>query len=165
VNAGADVNAVAGDGKTPLALASSRAPTPCPNALVNTPRARMREGSPRIVFATALMCAAFAADLELVNLLLERGADPSVISKDGETMVTAAAGPAFIHYGITPLIAAGNYGDVPIIQYLIDVGADLGARPGEEERRPVRVEQRTADADRLRDRGRHLRGEQRRDHS
>jgi hypothetical protein len=33
-----------------------------PNALVNnTPRARMREGSPRIVFATALMCAAFAA--------------------------------------------------------------------------------------------------------
>jgi ankyrin repeat protein len=32
-----------------------------PNALVNnTPRARMREGSPRIVFATALMRAAFA---------------------------------------------------------------------------------------------------------
>ena len=33
-----------------------------PNTLVNnTPRARMREGSPRIVFATALMRAAFAA--------------------------------------------------------------------------------------------------------
>jgi hypothetical protein len=30
-------------------------------------------------------------------------------------------------YGITPLMAAGNYGDVPIIQYLIDVGADLAA--------------------------------------
>jgi hypothetical protein len=29
---------------------------------------RMREGSPRIVFATALMRAAFAADLELVKL-------------------------------------------------------------------------------------------------
>jgi len=129
-----------------------------PNALVNnTPRARMREGSPRIVFATALMRAAFAADLELVKLLLARGADASIISRDGETMVSAAAGLAFNRgyhrgktpaerlevvklfvglgndvnqaddYGITPLMAAGNYGDVPIIQYLIDVGADLSA--------------------------------------
>ena len=129
-----------------------------PNALVNnTPRARMREGSPRIVFATALMRAAFAGDLELVKLLLARGADPKVISRDGETMLSAASGLAFIHgyhrgkapeerlqvvklfvefgndvnqpddFGITPLMAAANYGNVPIIQYLIDVGADLGA--------------------------------------
>jgi ankyrin repeat protein len=129
-----------------------------PNALVNnTPRARMREGSPRIVFATALMRAAFAGDLELVTLLLEHGADPDVISRDGETMLSAAAGLAFIHgyhrgkppeerlqvvklfvtlgndvnhhddYGITPLMAAANYGNVPIIQYLIDAGAELGA--------------------------------------
>lgn len=214
--AGADVNAVAGDGKTALALAifngnyevasvlvDSKAdvnkadaqrftplfyavdrrnmetapnfpwmvtadPLPLirklldaganPNALVNnTPRARMREGSPRIVFATALMRAAFAGDLELVKLLLERGADPKVISRDGENMLSAAAGLAFIHgyhrgkspeerlqvvklfvelgndvnwpddYGITPLMAAGNFGSVPIIQYLIDAGADLSA--------------------------------------
>ena len=129
-----------------------------PNALVNnTPRARMREGSPRIVFATALMRAAFAGDLELVKLLLERGADSKILSKDNETMLSAAAGLAFIHgyhrgkspeerlqvvklfvelgndvnwaddYGITPLMAAGNYGSVPIIQYLIDAGADLSA--------------------------------------
>jgi ankyrin repeat protein len=129
-----------------------------PNALVNnTPRARMREGSPRIVFATALMRAAFAADLELVKLLLERGGDPKIISRDGETILSAAAGLAFIHgyhrgkspeerlqvvklfvelgndvnqpddYGITPLMAAANYGNVPIIQYLVDRGADLRA--------------------------------------
>ena len=216
VDAGADVNAVAGDGKTALAMAifngnyevasvlvdskadvnqpdSQRftplfyavdrrnmetAPNfpwmvtadPLPlirqlldaganaNALVNnTPRARMREGSPRIVFATALMRAAFAADLELVTLLLEHGADPKVVSRDGETMLAAAAGLGFIHgyhrgkspderlqvvrlfvelgndvnvhddYGITALMAAANFGDVPIIQYLIDVGADLAA--------------------------------------
>jgi len=216
VGAGADVDAVAGDGKTALALAifnggydvasflvDSKAdvnkadaqrfmplfwavdrrnmetapnfpwmvtadPIPLirklldaganPNALVNnTPRGRMREGSPRIVFATALMRAAFAADLELVKLLLERGADPAIVSRDGETMVSAAAGLAFIHgyhrgkspeerlqvvkefvrlgndvnqaddYGITPLMAAGNFGEVAIIQYLIDVGGDLGA--------------------------------------
>jgi ankyrin repeat protein len=129
-----------------------------PNALVNnTPRARMRAGSPRIVFATPLMRAAFSGDLELVKLLLAHGADPTIVSKDGETMVSAAAGLGFIQgyskgktpaerletvklfvelgadvnaaddYGITPLMVAGNMGDVSIIQYLIDRGADLGA--------------------------------------
>jgi ankyrin len=129
-----------------------------PNALVNnTPRARMRAGSPRIVFATSLMRAAFSADLELVKLLLSYGADPNVISSDGETMVAAAAGLGFIQgyskgrspaerlaavklfvelggdvnqaddYGITPLMVAGNMGDTAIIQYLVDKGADLGA--------------------------------------
>ena len=38
----------------------------------------MREGSPRIVFATALMRAAFSGDLELVKLLLAHGADPHI---------------------------------------------------------------------------------------
>jgi ankyrin repeat protein len=129
-----------------------------PNAVVNnTPRGRMREGSPRIVFATPLMRAAFAGDLELVKLLLERGADPAIVSRDGETMVSASAGLAFIHgyhrgkspeerlqvvklfvqlgndvnqpddYGITPLMAAANGGDTKLIQYLVDAGADLAA--------------------------------------
>jgi ankyrin len=129
-----------------------------PNAIVNnTPRARMRAGSPRIVFATALMRAAFSADVELVKLLLSYGADPKIISSDGETMIEAAAGLGFIQgyskgktaaerlevvklfvglgadvnqaddYGITPLMVAGNMGDTAIIQYLVDVGADLGA--------------------------------------
>jgi uncharacterized protein len=129
-----------------------------PNALVNnTPRARMRAGSPRIVFATPLMRAAFSGDLELVKLLLAKGADPNVRSKDYETMLEAAAGLGFIQgyskgkpsaerlevvklfvglgadvnaaddYGITALMAAANMGDVSIIQYLVDRGADLGA--------------------------------------
>ena len=129
-----------------------------PNALVNnTPRARMRAGSPRIVFATALMRAAFSGDLELVKLLLSHGADPRVVSADGETMVEAAAGLGFIQgynkgrsaaerldcvklfadlgadvnqpddYGITPLMVAANMGDTKIVQYLVDAGADLAA--------------------------------------
>jgi ankyrin repeat protein len=129
-----------------------------PNALVNnTPRARMREGSPRIVYATALMRAAFAGDLELVQLLLAHGADPHIQSSDRETTLMAACGLAFINgyhrqrpsaerlgvvkllvelgedvnhadgYGITPLMAAANFGDINIVRYLIDKGADLGA--------------------------------------
>jgi ankyrin repeat protein len=128
------------------------------NALVNnTPRGRMREGSPRIVFATVLMRAAFSGDIELVKLLLAHGADTKVVSRDNETMLQAACGTGFIpgynrgrtpaerlevvkllielgqdvnaadDYGITALMVAGNIGDVGIIQYLIDKGADLGA--------------------------------------
>jgi ankyrin len=68
-----------------------------PNVLVNnTPRARMRAGSPRIVFATALMRAAFSGDLDLTKLLLSYKADPGIVSKDSETMVEAAAGLGFI---------------------------------------------------------------------
>jgi ankyrin repeat protein len=129
-----------------------------PNAVVNnTPRARMREGSPRIVFATALMRAAFAGDLELVKLLLDHGADRHIQSSDRETALMAACGLAFINgyhrekppaerlevvkllvelgedvnhadsYGITPLMAAANLGDINIVRYLIDKGADLNA--------------------------------------
>jgi ankyrin repeat protein len=129
-----------------------------PNQIINdTPQARMRGGSPRIVFATPLMRAAFSADLELVKLLLEYGADPDIKSRDNETTLGAAAGTGFIHgfhkllpyaerlevikllvelggdvnwqddYGISPLMVAGNLGDVNIIQYLVDQGADLGA--------------------------------------
>jgi uncharacterized protein len=128
------------------------------NFLVNnTPRARMRDGSPRIVFATALMRASFSGDIELVKLLLSHGADPKIVSKDYETMLMAACGTGFIpgyskgrtpaerlevvkllidlgqdvnaadDYGITALMVAANIGDVPIIQYLVDKGADLGA--------------------------------------
>jgi len=129
-----------------------------PNVIINnTPRARMREGSPRIVFATAIMRAAFSGDLELVKLLLAHGADPHIVSRDNETTLMAAAGTGFINgfnkgrsaaerlevvkllvqlgedvnaadnYGITPLMVAANMGEVPIVQYLIDQGADLGA--------------------------------------
>ena len=130
-----------------------------PNALVNnTPRARMREGSPRIVFATALMRAAFSGDLELVKLLLvsrrrsshrvqgqrdnAHGSRGNRVHQRLSAKRRSAAERLEVvkllvdlgedvnaadNYGITPLMVAANMGEVPIIQYLIDQGADLGA--------------------------------------
>jgi ankyrin repeat protein len=129
-----------------------------PNALINsTPRARMREGSPRLVYATVLTRAALAGDVELARLLLAHGADPNIISKDRETVLMAACGTGFINgyhrqrspaerlelvkllvelggdinaadnYGITPLMVAANLGDIEIVRYLISKGADLAA--------------------------------------
>ncbi len=130
-----------------------------PNRIVDkTPRSRRNfGGSPRIKFATTFMRAAYSADLELVRLLLEFGADPTIRSGDNETPLLAAAGHGWIDgysqgksfperlaviellvelgadvnwaddAGITPLMVAANMGDVAIIQYLVDQGADLGA--------------------------------------
>lgn len=129
-----------------------------PNTLINsTPRARMREGSPRIVFATSIMRAAFSGDIELVKLLLAHGADPHIISSDRETTLMAACGTGFINgyhrlrppaerlavvkllidlgedvnaadnYGITPLMVAANLGDLNVVKYLVEKGADLNA--------------------------------------
>ncbi len=129
-----------------------------PNAVINsTPRAHMREGSPRIVYATVLMRAAFAGDVELVKLLLAYGANPHMMSSDRETTLMAACGTGFINgynrqrtpaerlevvkllvelgenvnaadsYGITPLMVAANLGDIAVVRYLVDKGADLAA--------------------------------------
>jgi ankyrin repeat protein len=128
------------------------------NVLINsTPRARMREGSPRIVYATSLMRAAFSGDIELVKLLLAHGADAHIISSDRETTLMAASGEGFINgyhrarplaerlevvkllvemgedvnaadnYGITPLMDASNLGDLNVVKYLVEKGADLNA--------------------------------------
>ena len=129
-----------------------------PNALINsTPRARMREGSPRLVYATTLMRAALAGDVELAKLLMSHGADPNILSKDRETTLMAACGTGFINgyhrqrtpverlelvkllvekgqdvnaadnYGITPLMVAANLGDLEVVKYLVSKGADLSA--------------------------------------
>jgi ankyrin repeat protein len=128
------------------------------NAVINsTPRARMREGSPRIVYATTIMRAAFSGDIEIVKLLLAHGADPHIISSDRETTLMAACGEGFINgyhrlrppaerlevvkllidlgedvnaadnYGITPLMVASNLGELNVVKYLVERGADLNA--------------------------------------
>ena len=116
----------------------------------------MREGSPRLVYSTTIMRAAFAGDIELVKLLLAHGANPHIPSSDRETTLMAASGTGFINgnhqsektsrtagewikllvdlgedvnaadsYGITPLMVAANLGDLNVVKYLVEKGADL----------------------------------------
>ena len=130
-----------------------------PNTFVNnTPRSRRNfGGSPRILFATSLMRAAYSGDVELVRLLLEYGADPLIRNSDNETPLLAASGYGWIdgysqgrsneerletikllvdlgadvnwacNDGFTPLMVAANFGVTDIIQYLVDQGANLAA--------------------------------------
>jgi len=130
-----------------------------PNAYINTrPESRRNfGGSPRILFASSLMRAAYSGDVELVRVLLEYDADPLVRNSDNETPLLAASGYGWIdgysqgrsnaerletirllvelgadvnwacNDGITPLMVAANFGETEIIQYLVDQGADLGA--------------------------------------
>ena len=122
----------------------------------NRPQSRRNfGGSPRVMFATPLMRAAYSGDITLVRLLHERGADPLVRNSDNETPLLVASGYGWIdgysqgrsveerletmrylvdngadvnwacNDGITPLMMAANFGEVSMIQYLVDVGADL----------------------------------------
>ena len=184
IEAGADVNQADAEGFPPLFWAVDRRnmewnpgfpwvqtadPLPLikelldagaePNVLVdNTPESRRNfGGSPRIKFATSLMRAAYSGDAELVQLLLDYGADPLIMNSDKETALLAASGYGWIDgysqgrsnaarlatmrllvergadvnwacdHGITPLMVAANFGDTSMIQYLVDEGADLSA--------------------------------------
>lgn len=124
----------------------------------NTPRSRRNfGGSPRTLFATSLMRAAYSGDIDLVRLLLEYGADPFIRNSDNEDALLAASGYAWIDgysqgrsteerlqtiqllvelgadvnwacdHGITPLMMAANFGEVELIEFLVDQGADLAA--------------------------------------
>src|SRR5690606_9176016 len=94
-----------------------------PDHVINaTPKALMREGEPRIVFATALMRAAFSGDPELVRLLLDFGADPQIRSSDDETVLGAAAGTGFI-FGFHKERPSSER--LEVIRMLVELGLDV----------------------------------------
>ena len=87
-----------------------------------------------------------AERLEVIKLLVNLGVDVNEADD----------------YGITALMSAANMGDVPIIQYLIDMGANLGAYDfGKKNDGAFGASDRTPDAPRLRDRRRYVPAQQR----
>ncbi len=95
-----------------------------PNTFINnTPRSRRNfGGSPRTLFATSLMRAAYSGDPELVRLLLSYGADPLVRNSENETPLLAASGYAWID-GYSQGRSTGER--LETIQLLVEVGADV----------------------------------------
>jgi len=68
-----------------------------PNHRINAvSRARMHEGTPMVLFGSALTRAAFSGDLETTKLLLEYGADPHIKSVENESALSVASGSGFI---------------------------------------------------------------------
>ena len=74
---------------------------------------------------TAFLLAAGTADLPLMKLLLELGADPTVPNADGSTPLLAAAGVGPLGSGDEP--AATEDEAVAAVTFLLDLGADVNA--------------------------------------
>ncbi len=75
--------------------------------------------------ATPFLRAAQSSDLELLDLLLERGADPSINTYTGVTPLMVAAGIGWVE-GVTFEWSAEQ--NLETIQLLLDLGADVNAR-------------------------------------
>ena len=74
--------------------------------------------------ATAFFLAAHAADIELLKLLVELGADPTIPNKENTTPLMAAAGIGTR----SPGEDAGVLDEVDeVLAYLLDLGADVNA--------------------------------------
>jgi ankyrin repeat protein len=107
--AGADVNAPAGDGSTPLMWAVHRVDHELVAELL---RRGARPDERNVLGATALSEAVSLGDERLVKMLLDAGADPDLGNDDEQT----------------PLMLAARVGSLPIAKLLVAAGADVNAR-------------------------------------
>ena len=75
--------------------------------------------------ATAFMRAALCGDLEVMRMLLAKGADPKIVTKDGTTALMAAAGvgytEGFIQY-------RSKEESMAAVKLLLELGADVNAQ-------------------------------------
>ena len=75
--------------------------------------------------ATAFVRAALCGDIEMMRLLLAKGADPKIATEDGTTALMAAAGvgysEGFIHY-------RSKEESIEAVKLLLELGADVNAQ-------------------------------------
>jgi ankyrin repeat protein len=75
--------------------------------------------------ATAFVRAALCGDIEMMRMLLAKGADPKIATKDGTTALMAAAGvgytDGFIHY-------RSKEESIEAVKLLLEMGADVNAQ-------------------------------------
>jgi ankyrin repeat protein len=94
---------------------------------------------------TVLMAAASKGNLEMVKLLIEKGADVEDKDKDGATVLvhaTLMGNPEIVRFlidkgadvnaqtsqGLTALMMAADQGNLEIVKFLIEKGADVNAK-------------------------------------
>jgi ankyrin repeat protein len=77
------------------------------------------------VGATAFMRAALCGDIEMMRMLLAKGADPKIATEDGTTALMAASGvgysEGFIHY-------RSKEESIQAVKLLLELGADVNAQ-------------------------------------
>lgn len=101
-------------------LIQSGADVNLPHAKANAPDSRLNKTD-----ATAFLLAANTADLPLMKLLLEFGADPNLTNRDHCTPLLAAAGVDALGSGDEP---GGTEAEaIEVMQFLLDLGADINA--------------------------------------
>ena len=75
--------------------------------------------------ATAFMRAALCGDIEVMEMLLAKGADPTIITKDGTTALMAASGVGFTEGFIQ---YRSKEDSLAAVKLLLDLGADVNAQ-------------------------------------
>ena len=135
------VKAPDGDGDAPLNLAARKGHLAVVKCLLDH-GARINQISQRIFPMTPLQSASFSGQVEVVKLLMERGADPSITEKYGLTPLQRACWDGQLAVvrclvsrggdhidqsdalGHTPLLGAVNGGHTEVVRVLLQVGAD-----------------------------------------
>jgi ankyrin repeat protein len=115
---GADVNAKSKMGRTPLLIAATYSGNIAVVRMLLAKGANVRVRD--VLAATPLLAATAANDLELVKLLLQRGADVNG-AKESENLDPAT--PAML--GLTPLMNAAAAGNAEMVRLLVAHGADV----------------------------------------
>ena len=75
--------------------------------------------------ATAFMRAALCGDLEVMRMLLAKGADPKIVTKDGTTALMAAAGVGFTEGFIQ---YRSKEESIAAVKLLLELGANVNAQ-------------------------------------
>lgn len=143
ISLGADINATDANGQTPLIYASMKNSENSAKLLLAEKNIELEKKD--ITGSTALLRAVHCSCHEIIQLLIQAGADINAVNFYGESVLIhsiikkewSAATELIKHgadvnysdkMGRTPLIVAAKYGNTEIVKNLIDAGANINTK-------------------------------------